>query len=204
MKLRIKKKKEEKINEEDVATTITDPSLLGQAQQLQNDKQKLQDEFNKAQTVFNKAQEKFNKEVKIIDDKYAQLLKKQEILSKSNPQQPQQESFNYKNGKRLFEGAGKKDLLVDALTVILTGNEEDFSYDLSQEEIRRVARKINDYLREHKNQDITWEDVRYVIKNYFIKHNVISFSQTEINLLNDLLEDYLKDNEIKEFSEYFE
>ena len=202
MKLRIKKNKE-RINEEDAATTITDPSLLDQAQQLQNDKQKLQDEFNKAQTEFNKAQEKFNKEVKIIDDKYAQLLKKQEILSKSNPQ-PQQESFNYKNGKRLFEGAGKKDLLVDALTEILTTNEEDVSYDLSKEEIRRVARKINDYLREHKNQDITWEDVRYVIKNYFIKHNVISFSQTEINLLNDLLEDYLKDNEIKEFSEYFE
>lgn len=208
MKLRIKKKTN-KINEEDVnASNITDPALVSQAQQLQNDKQKIQDVFNKAQEIFNKAQEDYNNEMKNINDKLAQLMQKQESINAKNGNNNQQanESFKVKkNSKRLFEGEAKKSLLVDALTDILTNNVEDFSYDLSKDEIRRVARKVNDYLTEHKNDNITWEDVRIVIKNYLIKHNVISFSQSEINLLNDLLEEYILNNdEYKDFNKYFE
>lgn len=201
MKLRIKKHTN-RVNEEDVgAATITDPSLVDKAQQLQNDKQKIQDEFNKAQTIFNKAQEKYNKEIKKVNDKYAQLLKKQEALNKSNPQQGQHESFKVKVGNRLFESASKKDLLVDAITYVLSENDESFSYDLSSEEIKRLARKINDYLTENKEKEILWDDVRYVIKKYLIKHNTISFSQTEVNLFNDLLDAELLTH--KEFEKYF-
>ena len=208
MKLRIKKKTN-KINEEDVnASNITDPTLVSQAQQLQNDKQKIQDVFNKAQEIFNKAQEDYNNEMKNINDKLAQLMQKQESINAKNGNNNQQanESFKVKkNSKRLFEGEAKKSLLVDALTDILTNNVEDFSYDLSKDEIRRVARKVNDYLTEHKNDNIVWEDIRMVIKNYLIKHNSISFSHSEINLLNDLLEDYILNNdEYKEFNKYFE
>lgn len=208
MKLRIKKKTN-KINEEDVnVSNITDPTLVSQAQQLQNDKQKIQDVFNKAQEIFNKAQEDYNNEMKNINDKLAQLMQKQESINAKNGNNNQQanESFKVKkNSKRLFEGEAKKSLLVDALTDILTNNVEDFSYDLSKDEIRRVARKVNDYLTEHKNDNIVWEDIRMVIKNYLIKHNSISFSHSEINLLNDLLEDYILNNdEYKEFNKYFE
>lgn len=208
MKLRIKKKTN-KINEEDVNTSnITDPTLVNQVQQLQNDKQKIQDEFNKAQEIFNKAQEDYNDKIKKINDRLAQLMKKQESINAKNGKNNQQtnESFKVKkNSIKLFEGEAKKNLLVDALTDILTDNKDEFSYDLSKDEIRRVARKINDYLTEHKNDNIVWEDIRMVIKNYLIKHNSISFSQSEINLLNDLLEDYiLNNNEYKEFNKYFE
>ena len=206
MKLRIKKKTN-KINEEEVnVSNITDPTLVSQAQQLQNDKQKIQDVFNKAQEIFNKAQEDYNNEMKNINDKLAQLMQKQESINAKNGNQQANESFKVKkNSKKLFEGEAKKSLLVDALTDILTDNKDDFSYDLSKDEIRRVARKVNDYLTEHKNDNIVWEDIRMVIKNYLIKHNSISFSQSEINLLNDLLEDYILNNdEYKEFNKYFE
>ena len=206
MKLRIKKKTN-KINEEDVnVSNITDPTLVSQAQQLQNDKQKIQDVFNKAQEIFNKAQEDYNNEMKNINDKLAQLMQKQESINAKNGNQQANESFKVKkNSRKLFEGEAKKSLLVDALTDILTDNKDEFSYDLSKDEIRRVARKVNDYLTEHKNDNIVWEDIRMVIKNYLIKHNSISFSQSEINLLNDLLEDYILNNdEYKEFNKYFE
>lgn len=213
MKLRIKKKKEEKINEEDITTsTITDPSLFSQLQQLQNDKKRIQEEFNKEQENFNNIQEKFNNDMKVIDDKIALITQKQESINsqaeaEKNQQGEQNNNESIKHNKQLkkiFESETKKNLLVDAITNILVDNKEDFSYELSKDEIRRVARKINDYLSEHKKEDIIWEDVRYVIKNYLIKHNTISFSQSEINLLNDLLEDYLIDNEeYKEFSKYF-
>lgn len=213
MKLRIKKKKEEKINEEDITTSsVTDPSLVSQLQQLQNDKKRIQEEFNKEQENFNNIQEKFNNDMKVIDDKIALITQKQETINaqaqaEKNQQGEQNTNESIKHNKqlkRIFESETKKNLLVDAITNILVDNKEDFSYDLSKDEIRRVARKINDYLTEHKNEDIVWEDVRYVIKNYLIKHNTISFSQSEINLLNDLLEDYLIDNEeYKEFSKYF-
>lgn len=213
MKLRIKKKKEEKINEEDITTSsVTDPSLVSQLQQLQNDKKRIQEEFNKEQENFNNIQEKFNNDMKVIDDKIALITQKQETINaqaqaEKNQQGEQNTNESIKHNKqlkRIFESETKKNLLVDAITNILVENKEDFSYDLSKDEIRRVARKINDYLTEHKNEDIVWEDVRYVIKNYLIKHNTISFSQSEINLLNDLLEDYLIDNEeYKEFSKYF-
>ena len=206
MKLRIKKKTN-KINEEEVnVSNITDPTLVSQAQQLQNDKQKIQDVFNKAQEIFNKAQEDYNNEMKNINDKLAQLMQKQESINAKNGNQQANESFKVKkNSRKLFEGEAKKSLLVDALTDILTDNKDEFSYDLSKDEIRRVARKVNDYLTEHKNDNIVWEDIRMVIKNYLIKHNSISFSQSEINLLNDLLEDYILNNdEYKEFNKYFE
>ena len=80
MKLRIKKV----VNEDTpVASatpeqTITDPSLLSQVQQLQNDKQRIQDVFNKAQEEFNKKQEDYNKQMKDIEGKLAQLMKKQD------------------------------------------------------------------------------------------------------------------------------
>ena len=81
MKLRIKRKIN-KVNEEDIAVqSITDPTLLNASMILQNEKQKVQTVFDKAQEVFNKAQETYNKEMKIINDKFSQLMKKQEELS---------------------------------------------------------------------------------------------------------------------------
>lgn len=214
MKLRIKR-----VNEDTPVTTpeqnITDPSLIEQMQQLQNDKQKLQDEFNKAQSVFNKAQEEFNKKTKIINDKIEQVVKKQESISKNKNtsvvqpvQQKTTESVKYNRFSRnvLFESSSKKNLLVDAITMAFDNIiDEDFSYNLSSDEIRKMARKINDYLTENKNEDIIWEDVRYVIKNYIIKHNTISLSHSEINIFNDELEKVLSTNEEfeKEFGKYF-
>lgn len=208
MKLRIKR-----VNEDAPVVTssteqnITDPSLLSQAQQLQNDKQKIQEVFNKAQEVFNKAQEEYNKKMKVINDNFAQLMKKQEQLAKQNSSNQQTESVKVKMTNRvLFEGVSKKNLLIDAINIALGEIENDFSYNLSSDEIRKMARKINDYLTENKDEDIIWEDVRYVIKNYIIKHNTISLSHSEINIFNDALEDVLSTNEEfkKEFSKYFE
>ena len=215
MKLRIKR-----VNEDTPVATpeqsVTDPSLVEQIQQLQNDKQKLQDEFNKAQSVFNKAQEEFNKKTKIINDKIAQVVKKQETLSKNKNtsvvqpvQQKTTESVKYDRFSRnvLFESSSKKNLLVDAITMAFDNIiDEDFSYNLSSDEIRKMARKINDFLTENKNEDIIWEDVRYVIKNYIIKHNTISLSHSEINIFNDELEKVLSTNDEfkKEFGKYFE
>lgn len=210
MKLRIKR-----VNEDTPTSTpqqnITDPSLLSQAQQLQNDKQKIQDTFNKAQTIFNKAQEEYNKQMKIVNDKLAQLMKKQESISNNNsntqPVTQQTESVKFNKVKNiLFESTSKKNLLVDAINIAFDNiKEEDFSYNLSSDEIRKMARKINDYLTENKNEDIIWEDVRYVIKNYIIKHNTISLSHSEINIFNDELEEVLSTNEEfeKEFGKYF-
>ena len=67
-----------------------------------------------------------------------------------------------------------------------------------------MARKINDYLSEHKNEDVVWEDVRIMLKNYVLKHNTISWSHKEINIFNDELENELKNNDIynKQFGDY--
>ena len=211
MKLRIKKAVNEDTPIVSVAPeqTITDPSLLSQVQQLQNDKQRIQEVFNKAQEEFNKKQEDYNKQIKNIEDKLAQLMKKQEEISKNSNQQPTQqtESIKYKvirSNKKLFEGTTKRSLLEDAITNCLSFDSDVFSYELSKDEIRRLARKINDYLSENKEEEVLWEDVRYVIKNYILKHNSISWSQSEINEFNDRLEEELN-NEIydKEFSKYF-
>lgn len=211
MKLRIKKVVNEDTPIVSVAPeqTITDPSLLSQVQQLQNDKQRIQEVFNKAQEEFNKKQEDYNKQIKNIEDKLAQLMKKQEEISKNSNQQPTQqtESIKYKvirSNKKLFEGTTKRSLLEDAITNCLSFDSDVFSYELSKDEIRRLARKINDYLSENKEDEVLWEDVRYVIKNYILKHNSISWSQSEINEFNDRLEEELN-NEIydKEFSKYF-
>lgn len=209
MKLRLKKQNNT-VNEEDIpAQTITDPTLLAQTTQLQNDKQKIQNEFNKVQEEFNKKQEEYNKKMADIDNKLAQIMKQQEQISKNNNTQPQQqtESFSFGRNKRavLFEGVTKKSLLVDAITKVLSDNAEDFSYDLSSDEIRRMARKINDFLTDNKNEDIFWsEDVRHMIKNYVLKHNTISWSQSEINLFNYLLEEELLNDEIynEQFDKY--
>lgn len=211
MKLRIKKAVNEDTPIVSAAPeqTITDPSLLSQVQQLQNDKQRIQEVFNKAQEEFNKKQEEYNKQIKNIEDKLAQLMKKQEEISKKSNQQPTQqtESVKYKvirSNKKLFEGTTKRSLLEDAITNCLSFDSDVFSYELSKDEIRRLARKINDYLSENKEDEVLWEDVRYVIKNYILKHNSISWSQSEINEFNDRLEEELN-NEIydKEFSKYF-
>lgn len=211
MKLRIKKV----VNEDTPVTsatpeqTITDPSLLSQVQQLQNDKQKIQEIFNKAQEEFNKKQEDYNKQMKDIEGKLAQLMKKQEEISKNSNQQPTQqtESVKYKiirSNKKLFEGTTKRSLLEDAITNCLSFDSDVFSYELSKDEIRRLARKINDYLSENKDKEVFWGDVRYVIKNYILKHNSISWSQSEINEFNDRLEEELnKEIYDKEFSKYF-
>lgn len=213
MKLRIKRQNT-RVNEEDVVQqTITDPNLLSQSMQLQNDKQKIQVEFNKVQEEFNKKQEEFNKKIADIDNKLTQLMKKQEEISKNsgNSNQNQQvtaqkESFNALCNKsnRLFESATKKSLLTDAITKVLGDNADDFSYDLSEDEIRRMVRKINDFLSDNRNEEITWtDDVRHMIKNYVLKHNTISWSQSEINDFNDLLEDELLNDEYSEqFGKY--
>lgn len=215
MKLRLKRQNI-KVNEDGVG--ITDPTLLSQSIQLHNEKQKIQDIFNKAQEEYNKAQENYNKQMKIINDKLAQIMKNQESLSKNSNtsnnsnQQPQnnqtttqQESLISRTSKRykLFENESKKNLLVDAISDILDSNSDIFSYELSSDEIRRMARKINDYLNEHKKEDLIWsEDVRYMIKNYILKHNTISWSQSEINDFNNLLEEELLTNYEEEFSKY--
>lgn len=212
MKLRIKRQNAI-VNEDDVATaqSITDPDLLRDSMQLQNEKQKLQDEFNKVQADFNKKQEVFNKKVKVINDKLSKLMKKQEEISKKNNLnqngQPQQtESLVIKmSNNRLFESTTKRSLLIDAITKVLSDNADDFSYDLSSDEIRRMARKINDFLSDKKNEEITWvDDVRHMIKNYVLKHNTISWSQSEINDFNDLLEEELLNDEIydEQFGKY--
>lgn len=201
IKLRTKKIK---INEEDIAQTITDPTLLNQSMQLQNEKQKKQEEFNKAQEEFNKKQEQYNKDMKNINDKFAQLLKQQATISKNK--QSQNENIKYK-GNKIFESQNKKDLLIDIITKVLKNKEYDFSYELSEDEIRRLSRKIYDYLNENKDKEIKWnKDVRYVIKNYILNHNLISWSQTEINTFNDELYDEIKNNEIykDKFKEYID
>lgn len=206
MKLRIKR--QNTINEDDIATqTITDPNLLSQSMQLQNEKQKVQEEFNKAQEEFNKKQEEYNKKMEVINNKFAQLTKQQEAISKNTSNtQVQTESYNFVKGNhRLFESASKKSLLNDAISNVLELNAEYFSYDLSKDEIRRMARKINDFLTENKDNEITWvDDVRPMIKNYVLKHNTISWSQSEINDFNDLLEDELLEDDVynEQFSEY--
>lgn len=210
MKLRIKRQNTI-VNEDDAPQAITDPSLLKDSMQLQNEKQKIQEIFNKAQEEFNKKQTEYNKKMEVINDKLAQLMKKQQELSKGNSNsgnllQPQKESLNViiKKSNRLFESATKKSLLKDAITKVLGDNAEDFSYDLSEDEIRRMARKINDFLSDNKNEEITWaDDVRHMIKNYVLKHNTISWSQSEINDFNDLLEDELLNDEYSEqFGKY--
>ena len=172
MKLRIKRQNAI-VNEDDVATTqsITDPDLLRDSMQLQNEKQKLQDEFNKVQADFNKKQEVFNKKVKVINDKLSKLMKKQEEISKKNNLnqngQPQQtESLVIKmSNNRIFESTTKRSLLNDAITKVLSDNADDFSYDLSSDEIRRMARKINDFLSDKKNEEITWVDDLWFSQN---------------------------------------
>ena len=96
------------------------------------------------------------------------------------------------DSNRLFEGKNiKHDLLADAILNALSNN--DFSYTLSDTEIKRWARKFNDIFKENNNTD--WKSIRIKIKEYILKQAKISMSHIEINNFLDNLEYELNTSE---------
>ncbi len=190
------------VNEDNDATqNITSPELVQKLAQLQKQK--------------NDAKKRYDQEVQRLDDNIAQLMQQQAQINaqqqnqnnqqnnqNTNQQNNQQnESINYSFRNRLFEGKNTKhDLLAKAIQSSMI----NFSYILSNDEIKRLARKINDYLNSHKGEDDLWNSVRIDVKIYLLNHNKISLSQSEINSFLDYLEDELQKREYDVFSYLFD
>lgn len=170
----------------------------------------------KAQLLQQKANKKaqFDREMQRIDDQILQLYNQQANKNKNvqqtqqtnQPQQAQQnESIKIKKINKLFEGRNTKiELLNTAITNVF--NNIETSYALSNIEINRLSRKINDTInnnKNNKNNKNLLSVVKFEIKKYLLNHNRISLSQSEINNLLDLLENELQKREYNVFSYIF-
>lgn len=167
----------------------------------------------KAQLLQQKANKKaqFDREMQRIDDQILQLYNQQANKNKNiqqtqqtnQPQQAQQnESIKIKKINKLFEGRNTKiELLNTAITNVF--NNIETSYSLSNIEINRLSRKINDTINNNKNNKNLLSIVKFEIKKYLLNHNRISLSQSEINNLLDLLENELQKREYNVFSYIF-
>ena len=137
-----------------------------------------------------------------IIKKYASAIQNAEknsvnVQNAQNNNQTQQnqnnvtESIKIKFNNLLFEGKNiKHDLLSEAINDVLSTY--NFSYTLSNAEIKRFARKFNDIFNENKDED--WQTLRIKIKDYLLKHSKVSLSQIEINEFLDALEDVLSND----------
>lgn len=123
--------------------------------------------------------------------------------NKQSENSEKNESLKYKNYKKLFEGKNHKhDLLANAFANTI--KKIELSYILSDIEIYRISRKINDVLNKNKdNTDDILNVLRYEIKKYLLNHNTISLSQSEINKLLDEFEKELKKPKYSEFNYIF-
>lgn len=123
--------------------------------------------------------------------------------NKESENSEKNESLKYKNYKKLFEGKNHKhDLLANAFANTI--KKIELSYILSDIEIYRISRKINDVLNKNKdNTDDILNVLRYEIKKYLLNHNTISLSQSEINKLLDEFEKELKKPKYSEFNYIF-
>lgn len=122
--------------------------------------------------------------------------------NKESENSEKNESLKYKNYKRLFEGKNHKhDLLANAFANTI--KKIELSYVLSDIEIYRISRKINDILNKNKDNTDILNVLRYEIKKYLLNHNTISLSQSEINKLLDEFEKELKKPKYSEFNYIF-
>lgn len=122
--------------------------------------------------------------------------------NKESENSEKNESLKYKNYKKLFEGKNHKhDLLANAFANTI--KKIELSYVLSDIEIYRISRKINDILNKNKDNTDILNVLRYEIKKYLLNHNTISLSQSEINKLLDEFEKELKKPKYSEFNYIF-
>lgn len=122
--------------------------------------------------------------------------------NKESEKSEKNESLKYKNYKKLFEGKNHKhDLLANAFANTI--KKIELSYILSDIEIYRISRKINDVLNKNKDNTDILNVLRYEIKKYLLNHNTISLSQSEINKLLDEFEKELKKPKYSEFNYIF-
>lgn len=122
--------------------------------------------------------------------------------NKESEKSEKNESLKYRNYKKLFEGKNHKhDLLANAFANTI--KKIELSYVLSDIEIYRISRKINDILNKNKDNTDILNVLRYEIKKYLLNHNTISLSQSEINKLLDEFEKELKKPKYSEFNYIF-
>lgn len=202
------RRKTTKINEDNNQLAQQKLNLLNNKRQIQENFYRAQEEFNRAQEKFNSAKKKRDEDIKKIDDNLLQIEQQLTNGQTDNMQQNVQQSNNTNNSNNatsettLNEGANvKHDILTKA--ILLTIKDCDLSYELSITEITRLARKINDFINSHKNETGIIDKLRNMIKNYFLKHNKISLSQSEINSFNNSLEKVLHNKEYEIFKNLF-
>ena len=160
---------------------------------LLNNKQKIVQEFNKAQEVYNAAVKKRDLALKPIEDQLLQIEK--QIASETGTNN----ITNNNSNEALNEGANSKHALLSS-AIINAVNNSDMSYELSLTEANRLARKINDFINSNKNNKNLYDDMRMMIKKYFLNHKNISLSQSEINSFNDALKNELRNSKYNVFN----
>ncbi len=184
VKLRIKR-----INED--ASQLQQQKLT-----LLNDKQRITQEFNKAQEIYNNAIKKRDDALKPIE---AKLLQIEQQLASETGTSNVSNNTNESPNEALNEGVNSKHTLLSG-AIINAVNNSDMSYELSTEEANRLARKINDFINSNKNSKTLYEDMRMMIKKYFLNHKNISLSQSEINSFNDALKNELRNSKYTVFN----
>lgn len=175
---------------------------------IDNDTQEITDQNlqqKKAQLLQQKAnaKEQYDRTCQRIDAQIIQLYNQQASINKQNAAKKQNnqqnESVKY---HKINEGKNSNHELL-SLAISNAINGLDISYSLSNVEINRLSRKINDVIKQHKNDNNALSEIEYEIKKYLINHNRICLSQSEINMFIDSLEKELKSKEYKKFSKIF-
>ena len=175
---------------------------------IDNDTQEITDQNlqqKKAQLLQQKAnaKEQYDRTCQRIDSQIIQLYNQQATINKQNSlkkqNNQQNESVNY---SIINEGKNSNHELL-AKAILNATSDLDMSYSLSNIEINRLSRKINDVIKRHKNDDNALSEIEYEIKKYLINHNRICLSQSEINSFINSLEIELKHKDYAQFSNIF-
>ena len=180
------KKRISKVNEQDEqqsTVSLSNPELVQMHAQAQQKK------ANAKKAWDNACQE--------YENTVAQLLAKQAELNK----QKAQTNNNQNMQENVNEGVNTKHLIIGEIIATVLKNIE-VSYILSDKDIQRLSRKINDYFNSHKD-DFELADFRIMIKRYFLGHSSINLAQREINEFTDEFINEISKKKYDKFSKYF-
>lgn len=210
MKVLVKKKIEQLDEGNDVEIAKIEAQRDNELANLEKQRISLQTQINninqRIAAIKQKAANQISQAANKVDSNAQNQSQQQNNITQqtninSNSSNDTNESFKINLTNKLFEGKNiKHDLLATAIKNVL--DEQEFSYNLLPNEIKRIARKINDIFNEDLNS--SWSDVRVKIKDYLLKQTKISFSQVEINSLLDGLETELQNSEYEVFSTIFD
>ena len=173
-------------NNQDTAVTITDHELI-QLQAL-------------AQKKKADAKKQYDAACQEYENVVAQLMSKQAEINKQKAAQ-QQNNVPFNTQESVNEGVNTKHIIIGEIISKNLKN-RDYSYILSDTEITRIARKINDYFNAHKS-DFDIDAFKLNIKNYFLNHSKINFSRKETSDFVDDLILELSSNDYKQFNDFF-